>query len=98
MATTDRQKGIGKSVIIVIETARFGISGDIRPHDFLSSERDRKSKDFAVSMVNAKDDPFAGCSPATFAKSFATKHRFINFNLTGERFEIFDHVLVNHFS
>jgi len=77
MVTTDRQKGIGKPVISLIEITGFGVFCNTRSHGLLYTGRDRKSKDFAVSLIDAKDDPFTGCSPATLARFLTTEHDFI---------------------
>ena len=84
MIAADEQKGIGKPIISVIETTRFGILGDIRSHGLLGKESDRKSKDFPVSLIDNKDDPFTRCSPTTLTRSLATEHGFTHSNFTRE--------------
>jgi len=94
----NRKRSIGKPVIGIVEIPCFSISGDIGHHGLSDTWRDRKSKDFPISLVNAKDNDLAWCSPASLTRSLTAEHGFIHFDFSRERFKVFDHILVYAFS
>lgn len=78
MHSTQIERGVGMPVVRVIQTAGRGVFGD-QGLDLLSaSRRDRKRNNLSVSLVNAENQDFPGCSPSTMSGAVAAKHGLVH--------------------
>jgi len=59
MIPLNRQEGVSKPVIDIGEISCFSIVGNIRLYGRFGARLEMKTKDFAVSSVNTKEDSFA---------------------------------------
>lgn len=83
------QRSVGMPVVGIIQTARFGM-GSYQTDQFLSpTTLYREDAHLSVSLQNTEHDDFTGCTPATFARSVASKQGFIAFYRSSKSFPAF---------
>lgn len=82
MIPSDRQGTIGMPIISVIQASWFCMLSYYRQQRCSISRRNRKRKYSTIPLIQTKDHLFAGCAPATFASTLASKHRFIHLNFS----------------
>lgn len=82
MVASDRQRTVGMPIISVIQASWFCMPSYYRQQCYPISRRNRKRKYSPIPLIQTKDHLFARCTPATFASSLTSKHRFIHLNFS----------------
>src|SRR2546423_3532842 len=85
MIAAHAQRSISVPIVRVIKTAWLGVLSDESFNDLARTPSDGKHSDHTVALKNAEHNHFTCCTPATFTRAFAAKHRLIALDSTFKR-------------
>ena len=97
MIPTNGKKGVSMPIIGIIQASRLRMGGHQRDQFLLPSAGDREGKHYSISLQDTKNHLLTSSSPASFSSSFAAKHGFIHFDLSGKLCEFFKLNIIDDF-